>query len=318
MLRKLAVRNFQSIRSADIELGKLTVIVGASNSGKSALLRAARVLANNANSPSFVKAGEAKSTILLALEDGTAVALDRGPSLSTYRIRVQDSTQEYPKSGVTVPADVSRILRLPVVEGEEICFAFQFDRPFLLDATGSKVAKILGDLSNANVIYEAVREANRRRLDANGTLKVRLKDLEELKEKAGTFRDLPARMKAMEEAEALLEEAADVQTRLAALEGALSAVEAAEAALTHLEGSLPRVPDEDFMRGLLDLADRRDELWKAIYAADIASGQMEKMGEEIRSLEDREASLHEAYHGKLVEAGTCPTCGQATKELEPA
>ena len=43
-LETLEISNFQSVEKADIQLGGFTVIVGPSNSGKSALLRALRAV----------------------------------------------------------------------------------------------------------------------------------------------------------------------------------------------------------------------------------------------------------------------------------
>jgi len=44
MISKLVIENFRSIQSADLPLGKITVLTGANNSGKSSLLYALLVL----------------------------------------------------------------------------------------------------------------------------------------------------------------------------------------------------------------------------------------------------------------------------------
>ena len=51
MITKLHIRNFRSIKSADLELGKITVLTGANNSGKSSFIYALLALKNIINNP---------------------------------------------------------------------------------------------------------------------------------------------------------------------------------------------------------------------------------------------------------------------------
>ena len=71
-------------------------------------------------------------------------------------------------------------------------FAQQFDMPFLLDDSGSKVAKILGEITNVNVLYAANRQANGLKAIATKTLAVRKQDLEDQKGLLAGFASLPA------------------------------------------------------------------------------------------------------------------------------
>jgi len=47
VIHSISCKNFQSLQDVEIELGKFTVIVGASSSGKSALIRAIEAIASN-------------------------------------------------------------------------------------------------------------------------------------------------------------------------------------------------------------------------------------------------------------------------------
>ncbi|MCC6410631.1 MAG: AAA family ATPase [Saprospiraceae bacterium] len=51
MIKNLEVKNFRSIKSANIDLGRFTVLTGANNSGKSSLLYALQVLKNVVSNP---------------------------------------------------------------------------------------------------------------------------------------------------------------------------------------------------------------------------------------------------------------------------
>lgn len=58
MLTSVEIENFQSVRRARLELGRFTVVTGATGSGKSAVLRAIRLLAFNARGTSYIMRGE--------------------------------------------------------------------------------------------------------------------------------------------------------------------------------------------------------------------------------------------------------------------
>jgi len=51
MITKLHIRNFRSVKSADLELGKITVLTGANNSGKSSFIYSTLALKNIINNP---------------------------------------------------------------------------------------------------------------------------------------------------------------------------------------------------------------------------------------------------------------------------
>jgi hypothetical protein len=85
-----------------------------------------------------------------------------------------------------------RELTFDGIDKYHLNFAQQFDMPFLLDDSGSKVAKILGEITNVNVLYAANRQANSLRATASKTLTVRKQDLEVQKGLLDQFSSLPA------------------------------------------------------------------------------------------------------------------------------
>lgn len=306
MLTRLRVRNFQSLHEADVELGKLTVIVGPSNSGKSALLRAARTLVYNANSPAFVTTG--KKSSFIELSDGDIkVSLERGKSLSTYHL-LDGKEQIYAKSGKEVPPDIEAKLKMKELEGQPINFAFQFDKPFLLDEPSTVVAKVLGDLSNINVIYDAVREANRRRLEAAAKLRVRRADAESLQEKAQDFTDLPKKKELLEKAREQLDDSLATQRIVSTLKSTIVEAESAAAAVALLEES-PEIPSIDIPTLEKETA-RVRELRTLLDEVDSQLSLRQQAKGDVDSLTDQTQQLNEAYTQALRAAGTCPTCGQ--------
>lgn len=306
-LAEVHVRDFQSIRRADLALGRFTVVIGPSNVGKSALLRAIRMVVQNIPAPRIVVAHGAKSAKAeLLFEDGK-VSVQRGPSLSVYTL----NGDSYPKSGQAVPEDVASFLRFVEVEGEVLNFAFQHDLPYLLNASSTTTAKVLGDLTNVNRILEAVREAARRRTNVQSRLRVRLEDVEALKDRAAEFADLPEQQDAIRTARAAWERASQADDLMDAVGGQVGVVQAADEALAALEAE-PALPSIDLgsIEGKMGRLVMLTQLIKKVREAgtDEATARSE-----FASIEQDLATLDQEHHEMLREAGTCPVCGQTVK-----
>jgi len=59
VIKTLYVKHFQSLREVGIVLGRLTVVVGSTNVGKSALMRAVKAMVENRRGESFMFDGSA-------------------------------------------------------------------------------------------------------------------------------------------------------------------------------------------------------------------------------------------------------------------
>jgi exonuclease SbcC len=312
VLTRLRARDFQSIRKADLELGKFTVVIGPTNSGKSALLRAIHLLAHNADSPSpFVAYGAKTTEVSIETGDGPPIGVElvRGKAKAEYRLTFDgQDVQSYPKAGKDVPADVAAVLRFTEVEGEDLNFAFQFDRPFLLSVPTTTAAKVLGDLTNVNRIFGAVREAARRRLEVQGKLKVRRTDLEHLHTAAQAYVGLPAQQKAVARARAAVQRAQDARRDAEAIEAFLAVVEAAERVLEAL-AERPVLPASVAISGIEDRVAELQRMAAIITIVEESERAAGAAKAEAASFEQQIVNLDVEYHGKLKEAGTCPVCG---------
>lgn len=309
MLQSVAIRNFQSLKNVDIELGDLTVIVGASSSGKTALMRALKALASNVRGSSFITQGAKKASISAHTANGV-ITLERSEAGGTYKLTQNGEDKIFTKLGGAVPDEITRALNLQPIttESSSINFAGQFDRPYLLDDSGATVARVLGELTNVSTIFAAVREANRRRSSASSTLKTRKGDFEELKSQAQRFRDLPAQQEAIKAAEEAYERASDLQGRLTRLEQMIDTVETAELLLARTV--IPEVPDisniENLYGKMLSFKNLAVE-WQSWEKA------CAKAEQEIQQASDEEHSAQDQLHARLVELGQCPTCGSEIK-----
>jgi DNA repair protein SbcC/Rad50 len=320
MLRSLRIKNFQSVPDTEIELGKFTVLVGPSNSGKSAVLRAFRTIVSNVNGSAFVRHGAKKTELELHTDEGYSIFLERGRSLSTYRVITDVGAEEvYAKSGTTVPEDIVELLRISEIEGERLQFAFQFDRPFLMDAPGSKIASVIGDLTNINILHEAVREANRRRLEVKSRLKVRKADLEVEEQKLKAYVDISAVRGKLEEATEAHSRAFNLSTKVELLRLCVETVQAAEDAVVRLKLQLKQqafsqLPVVDVL-GLQERARKVEILRSLVYTITTQAEIRKDAMAEVDQLTTAIEQCHDDQHQMLRKAGICPMCKQLTGSI---
>jgi hypothetical protein len=247
-----------------------------------------------------------KSLLRVAL-NGYDIVAHRGKSLSVYHLE----KESYPKSGKSVPESIIKVIKMPMVEGIDPHFSFQFDRPFLLAESGSTAASVVGSLTNVSVLHAAVREANRRRGNVSSTLKIRLEDKARLQAQVETFRYLPARKKAIDKAKKALQSAEELKADLDSLQAATSSLEASEAFLATF--TLPSVPAIDFATVEADLAELKT-LEKLVDAVEGGLTSMRRHGRLEASVNETLNRLDEEYEDLLKEAGICPTCGRPIHE----
>lgn len=310
---RVSIADFQSIASAEVDLGVreggggITTIVGPSSTGKSAFLRALRMLVRNTSSAP-VRSG-AKKTVVSAEFDGHNVEVQRGKALSTY---VLDG-ETFAKAGVSVPGAVTKALGLRE-DAPDPHFAFQFDSPYLLAVPGSSVSAALGALTHANVLRAAVREGARLAQHAKHEKDIRTKDAlalaEQIKER---FAGLPAREQALVNARKRVSEAVEAQVRVDTLGTILEALEAASTGLETVSAARRRYADVfPAVEAAAEAVERAAAIEEVVSLWDRATA-MRTAQEAMAAAfaQDAEAADGE-YHTVLVEAGMCPTCGAKT------
>lgn len=314
-LERLEVENFQSLAKANIELGAFTVIVGPSNSGKSALLRAVKATVRNVNNPSAVRVGKKLFTSALIF-DGHRVSIERGKSSSTYRIELPNETEEvYTKSGKDVPEDVQRVLGLPKPDGPDLTFSSQIDPPFLLDATGSVAAKTLGDLTNVSKLHDAAREANRRRAEASKMETIRRADAQAVAERMKSeFSNLRDQVITVKECKGFLDQVRENAKKGETIQRLLETLQITDSAEQQISAQIAAIPKPADIEALAEVAGRNlgtrhrilDYLEILSKCAQAETGLTSSMKEAETSVD----MYGSEYDKVLREHGTCPVCNQ--------
>jgi DNA repair protein SbcC/Rad50 len=316
VITDVEVADYQSVKRASIRLGRFTVVTGPTGSGKSAVIRAIRLAAFNARGTSYIRNGaKVCKAGVGSREENCFAAIHRGARGSDKYVLGalgEDGrpvlAEEYTKLGGQVPPEVTGFLRL-----SELNFAGQFDRPYLLDATGGQVARVLGELTNVTIVFDAAREATRRKQESARALRRAEQELEDLKEQALRFRGLRERRDAALEARERLDgmdRTRDLIRRARSLAEAARAAGADLAAAERRLASL-EVPSAAVVQGM---AESLAVLRHLAEASRLERAEELRREALARVLQRDEELAHQELHAILVSAGTCPTCGQQVRE----
>lgn len=193
------VRNFQSIEQVSIRIEGFTALVGKSNIGKSALVRAIKYALTNELGTDFVRherstcarmqkgAKTCKCFASVHLrQDGFDLLWEKGDSKNCYTF----NGTRYDKPGQGMPDFLANAGLAPVKIGGEpltLQVADQFYPIFLLDQTGPAAAESIADVARLDKISLAMKNVDKDRRENQATLKVREKDVAALKVKLSQY-----------------------------------------------------------------------------------------------------------------------------------
>jgi DNA repair ATPase RecN len=297
MLTSLHVQHFQALHDVTLELSPLTVIVGASSSGKSALTRALHTVTHNRRGTEWITHGEQSSSIT-ATTATHAVTLTRtikpGDGNAYVLTRLDDETSErFTKLGAAVPVEVSRALG---ITPDGINFAGQHDMPFMLATTGSSNAQALGRLTNVHTIFDAAREANRQRAQSSSTLRMRMEDLDGIKASIVRFKNLSHQRAAVERAEDALKWAHMTSSKLDRLRYLIEALQVTSRAIPAMQRAaartLPTLTSAEQASSSLDrFHSLRGQLINTMTETQHAQANLHAAGVTVDMLTERRAGL---------------------------
>ncbi len=191
------IKNFQSIERASFQIDGFTSLVGRSNIGKSALIRAIKCALTGAPVAAFVRHGAAcarktkgqktcKCHVFVKLKgEGFDLLWEKGDSVNRYIF----NGASYPAAERGMPEFLTANFNEVRVGDKDVLLqiADQFNPLFLLDQSGIAVADVLSDMAKLDQVNVAIRLVERDRKGAHATRGVREKDLAEAKAKLANF-----------------------------------------------------------------------------------------------------------------------------------
>jgi len=163
MLDRVKIQNFQSLHNVELDLAKFTTIVGETDSGKSAFVRALRGLVENISAKGVVFFGETNFKVEVNTGE-SVVTWVKGKDNRYSVVTGNCDKQELDRVGASCPSVVLDILRMGKISVDDTIsflpnFHSQFDMPFLMGETPSYVSKVLGQLTNINLLLAAAKVA---------------------------------------------------------------------------------------------------------------------------------------------------------------
>jgi len=246
---RVEVKNFQSIDHVTVEMDGFTALVGRSNIGKSAVVRAIKAALTGAPVDSFVRhdprscprvTKAAKSCKCFCSVHITAEGFDllweKGGPGTVNRYVFNEKTYTAVSKGTPDfllesfgPAKIGD-------EKELLQISDQFKPIFILDKTGTVVADMLSDVVKLDQINVASRAVEKDRKEAVATRKVREKDIVELKKAMSDYDGLDAAIARLQEIEEVDRSAQAAQHKLDMIERFLDDVVSAARRVKALDG----------------------------------------------------------------------------------
>lgn len=247
------VRNFQSIEHATLQINGFTALVGKSNIGKSALVRAIKYALTGTTGTHFVRHGvncartvkESKtcecfcSVTLRA--PGFELVWEKGDKKNRYFLngaeygvpsRGTPDFLEKPK----LDKDFSQV---KVGESSTLLqVADQFDNTFLLNQSGVTVADVISDVAHLDCVNGAIRLAEKDRREAASTRKVREQDLIGVIRDLGTYDGLDRDVRAVDRVEGMLTKVSSSETAVSKLSQYVDEVHQLGFRVDRLQGAL--------------------------------------------------------------------------------
>jgi len=173
MINELIINNFQSHKEAKLEFHPgINIIVGPSDNGKTAVLRALNWIINNKPDGDNFRSkwgGETKAELILDSNEKITRIKNKE---NIYKL----NDLVFKAFGRSVPKEIQEILNISPIN-----LQYQFDSPFLLSNTSGEVAKYLNRIINLEDIDLSFSKINSRIREENNDLKNNENKLNELK-----------------------------------------------------------------------------------------------------------------------------------------
>ena len=197
-IEKIILVNFQSHVYSELSLSKgVNVIVGPSDSGKTAIMRALRW--NMFNDPSgvdFVREGESEVSVTIRFQNNVEVERKRTRSKNQYILRQPDEEELiFEGFGKNVPTEIEEAIGIKKVMLDDkkslpLNFSDQLDGPFLLQETDAYKAQAIGRMVGVDLLDETMRDTLRDKKQIAVRREVLEADLKDTEESLKAFSDL--------------------------------------------------------------------------------------------------------------------------------
>lgn len=186
MIKSIKILNFQSHQKSELTFSEgVNCIVGSSDSGKTAILRALHWLSRNRPSGDSIRSVWGGPTnVILETEEGTVRRVK--DKTDQYELLMQGKRSLVFKAfGTNVPQEIDTFLNV-----NEINVQRQLDAPFLLSDTPGEVAQHFNKVAHLDQIDLGLQNVNKEIRELEQTIKYKESDIKVKEESLQTFAHL--------------------------------------------------------------------------------------------------------------------------------
>ena len=198
-ITRVHIENFQDHQDTEIVLKPgINLIVGSSDAGKSAILRAINwVFHNQPRSTSFIRFGSDEARVSISFSDGTEVCRIKGKQRNAIIIEKTDGTNlVFEKIGHELPPEAIEILGNPPIDERHgpISYSEQMSPYFLVSLTPTEMPRSISELTGINDFEEAAQILGKKSRQANDQMKEGQKRLDRYAQDLISYVDLDERI----------------------------------------------------------------------------------------------------------------------------
>ncbi|HIE13288.1 MAG TPA: hypothetical protein EYP63_07695 [Desulfotomaculum sp.] len=317
-LKRIVLENFQSHRQTEIELAPtVTVLIGESDQGKSAVVRALRWLFyNKPKGADFLRVGAEGCRVAVEFEDGLTIVRERRGRTNRYEIR-QPGREPYVEEGFgrEVPGAVQELAEMHPLKLEGVSFelhvAHQLDPPFLLKETPAVRARAVGHLSGTH-LFDAADKRAARKLNELARQRRELEDrMVQIQVRMAEFSDLPRLESQYEECAAFFQRGRETGAKVTVLAALKEEFESKLQEFRWAESLLEALPRTEELQAACEEAETLVSLFcklcglnedkksnhyflgraRSVLAVTVAAGDAERLAAEGRAAVERAKAL---------------------------
>lgn len=293
MLESLTLENFQKHQNLHIDFDPhITCVVGASDQGKSSIIRALYwVMTNQIRGDSFIHHGSdyVKGTLRI---DGHEIVREKGRSRNLYRL---DGGRPFEAFGAGIPDEIAALVN--------VCrsnFQLQLDSPYLLSLSPGEVSRELNSIVNLDLIDSILSYLASEQRKAKTTVQVCEERLQQARDKKKELLWVTEADRLLRELEDADKEILEVREKLAGLTELLDGLDGLDETIQRTEATIIAI-EEVIKTGQAwqEAKEQSTVLASLVQELTLTDKKLEAVAQQV---DEQEKTLRTRLDGK------CPLC----------
>lgn len=279
MIRRIKIQNVQSHANSTLEFAPgVNVIVGPSDSGKSAIIRSLNWSIRNRPSGESIKSwwgGE--TSVEVEMDEGTVKRIKTEKGNDSYIVTKDGKEIVLKAFGTSVPKEVSDIFNM-----DEVNLQKQLDSPFLLSETPGAVAKHFNKVANLDKIDLAQQNIQKEIRNVNSLISLRKKDLESKQEQLSKYENLEQIEKELNKIEAMQVKIKNLNSKIDSIGSIINGIAEIDLQLSDI---LPVLELEKDIKNIFAIIEQEKELELQIKDAESLIKETKRIEKKLQSFE---------------------------------